>query len=218
MIFQRVLKGVPADVLQEGSEPSDRVVQMMLDGLGISSNWWLNAPNRRISPPEIAEKLTEEALHEHLVNYSSVQRKTPYISTTAGTVERDATAASNLYFPPTYTALRFATRDFTQDGYVFYAYLFLLGRKSVEMEEFAEEVRDVNTYTRYYAWHPEGEIVAKVHIPARRIEKAEKYSHVGLKGKLDEGEVPEPEKVLVSPDVYCDPWRYANVRGFPEET
>jgi hypothetical protein len=215
MIFQRVLKGIPARGAEGTSGLSDRVVQTMLDGYGITSNWWLNAPDRSISPPQIAEKLTEDALVAHLVDYSSVQNETPFISTTAGTVERDARAARNLYFPPMYTALRFATRDFTQDGYVFYAYLFLLGRKSVELEEFAEEVRDVNTYTGYYTWHPEGEIVAKVHIPARRIEKAEKYSHVRLEKKLDEGAVPDPEKVIASADVYCDPWRYANIRGFP---
>jgi hypothetical protein len=216
VIFQRVLKGIP--VAREDSEDglSEADVKHILNGAGLYSNWWLNAPNARISPPQIAEKLTEDALIKHLVDYDTVEEKTPFISTTAGTVERDVAETRNVYFPPLYTALRFATRDFSQDGYVLYAYLFLLGRKSIELAEFAEEVRDVNTYTNYYAWHPEGEIVAKVHIPATRIEKAERYSYAGLKDQLDRSEVPVPELTLESPGIYRDPWKYANVRGFPE--
>jgi hypothetical protein len=214
MIFQRVLKGIP--VKDEGASGlTDSAIQRILDGAGLVSNWWLNAPNGTISPQEITEKLTEKALLDHLVNYEAVRDSTPFISTTAGTFERDAAAEENPYFPPTYTALRFATRDFSQDGYLFYAYLFLLGRKSVELEEFAEEVRDVNTYTGYYTWHPEGEIVAKVHIPARRIEKVERYRLAGLKESLDRDELPKPARTFSAPSVFRDPWQYANVRGFP---
>jgi len=213
MIFQRVLKGVPAKT-HEGTGLSDSEVEGMLDGRGLISNWWRKVGI--ITHPQIIEKLSEEALLDHLVNYESVRDETPFISTTAGTVERDVSVAENVYFPPLYTALRFATNHFKRDGYVFYAYLFVLGRKSIEMEEFAEEVRDVNTYTSYYAWHPEGEVVAKIHIPARRIEKVEKYSHLGLEERLDHGEVPRPQQTFSRPDVYRDPWNYANVRGFPE--
>lgn len=216
MIFQRVLKGIPAAEPGGSAGMTKAEVQRTLEGEGIYSNWWLNAPRRAISPPEKAEKLTEAALEDHLVNYEKVRDTTPFISTTAGTVEHDAEGERNPHFPPTYTALRFATRNFTQDGYVFHAYVFLLGRKSIELEEFAEEVRDVNLYTGYYRWHPEGEIVAKIHIPARRIEKAERYGCTGLAERLDQGEVPAPEQIFVGNDVYRDPWQYANVRGFPE--
>jgi hypothetical protein len=216
MIFQQILKGIPARGEGQGRGLSDEGVQEILNGGGIYSNWWLNAPGGTISPPEIAAKLTEKALVDHLVDYPSVEEVTPFISTTAGTVERDPANARNVFFPPMYTALRFATQDFRQDGYVFYAYLFLLGRKSIELEEFGEEIRDLNLYSGYYPWHPEGEIVAKVHIPARRIEKAEKYDHVELEERLDRGEVPAPRQVFTGAGVYREPWEYANVRGFPE--
>jgi hypothetical protein len=215
MIFQRVLKGLPVKTATEPGLTEDEA-RTIVNGAGLSSSWWRNAPDRTIYPLEIPGKLTEDALQDHLVNYERVRRTTPFISTTAGTVERDAARARNVFFPPMYTALRFATRNFTEDGYVLYAYLYLLGRKSLELEEFAEEVRDVNTYTAFYAWHPEGEIVAKVHIPARRIEKIDRYSNTGLEASLDRGVLPEPVETFKGADMYRDPLRYANVRGFPE--
>jgi hypothetical protein len=211
--FQRVLKGVPAETDDEPGLTDDSA-RAIVAGNGLVSNWWMNAPQGRISPAEIPPKLTEQALEAHLTDYDRVRLETPFISTTAGTVERDAARARNIFFPPLYTALRFATRNFAQDGYLIYAYVYLLGRKSLELEEFAEEVRDVNTYTSYYAWHPEGEIVAKVHIPARRIEKIERYAHRGLEAALDRGSLPAPDETFRDP-LYRDPLEYANVRGFP---
>lgn len=212
MFFQKVLKGIPS---RTGTEPglTDADAQNVVDDAGLYSNWWLNA--KRITPQQVQDKLTEDALYDHLVDYSRVRDETPFISTTAGTVEVDAARARNVFFPPLYTSLRFATRHFTQDGYLLHAYVYTLGKKSIDLEEFAEEVRDVNTYTAFYAWHPEGEIVAKVHIPARRIEKIEHYSHRGLETQLDHGKVPTPDRVISNPHVYRDPLQYANVRGFP---
>ncbi|HEY6781115.1 MAG TPA: hypothetical protein VI111_09180 [Thermoleophilaceae bacterium] len=214
MFFQRVLKGIPAETATEPGFTDTRA-QGAVEGRGVPCNWWLNPPDRCISPPEIQQKLTESALHDHLVNYDRVRTTTPFISTTAGTVERDAANARNVFFPPMYTALRFATRNFTQDGYVVHAYVYTLGKKSIELEEFAEEVRDVNTYTQYYKWHPEGEIVAKILIPARRIEKIERYDVAGLETELDREVVPQATRVFEDPSVYRDPLRYANIRGFP---
>ena len=96
------------------------------------------------------------------------------------------------------------------------AYLYTLGRKSVELEEFAEEVRDVNTYTAVYAWHPEGKIVGKIIIPARRIEKIELYRLGGVEEELERDALPAPACVFKNAAVYRDPLQYANVRGFPE--
>lgn len=215
MIFQRVLKGIrSATHGRDGLTEAD--AEQVVAGRGVICNWWRNQPQGTISPMETQMKLSEGALYDHLVRYDSVQDQTPFISTTAGTVEREAARARNLFFPPMYTALRFATDNFSKDGYVVHAYVYTLGQKSVELEEFAEEVRDVNTYTAFYAWHPEGEIVAKIIIPARRIEKIELYRVAGLEQRLDAGQLPKPTKVFASPGVYRDPLQYANVRGFPD--
>jgi hypothetical protein len=215
MIFQRVLKGIHSE--SEGERGlTDKLAKEIVSGRGLVSNWWRNAPGGTISPEQYPGKLTEETLYAHLVDYDRVRKDTPFISMTAGTVEIDTARERNVFFPPLYTALRFATRNFTQDGYVLYAYVYVLGRKSIELEEFAEEVRDVNTYTSFYAWHPEGEVVAKVHIPARRIERIERYSHLGLEDDLDQGTVPAPTATFENRAMYRDPLRYANVRGFPQ--
>jgi len=188
----------------------------MLSGDGLVCNWWRNQPRGVISPREIQAKLSETTLRDHLVAYDRVAAGTPYISTTAGVVERDAARARNVYFPPLYTALRFATENFQRDGYVFYAYVFGLGKKAVDLEEFAEELRDLQTYTRYYAHHPEGEFVEKIQIPAARIEKVERYDLASVLGALKQLLPPSPNQTFRNADVYRDPKQYANLRGFPE--
>jgi hypothetical protein len=60
--------------------------------------------------------------------------------------------------------------------------------------------------------------VAKVHIPAQRIEKIERYLHQGLEDALDNGRIPAPDEVFEAPSVYRDPLDYANLRGFPDLT
>jgi hypothetical protein len=215
MFFQRVLKGIPAAT---GNDPglTEDMVRRIVAGEGIICNWWHNKPDGAITLPEIQAKLTETALYDHLVNYDTVKSETPFISTTAGTVASEVELERYTLFPAIYTAVRFATRNFSQDGYVVHAYVYTLGKRAIELEEFAEEVRDVNTYTSYYAWHPEGEIVAKIHIPARRIEKIEQYRHTGLAEQLDQGIIPTPAPgdVFADPSVYRDPLQYANVRGY----
>ena len=119
-----------------------------------------------------------------------------------------------MYYPPLYTALRFATDNFTVDGYVIYAYVFTLGRKAIELQAFAEEVRDLNTYTDFYLFHDEGEVVAKIEVPATQIERVEKYTIEGIKS-LRDGRLPTPDEVFPN-DVYRDPKQYANIRGLLE--
>jgi hypothetical protein len=156
VFFQRVLKGVHAVTPGRPGGLTNSDVEQMLAGDGLVCNWWRNKPGGTISPREIQDKLSETTLRDHLVAYERVKDDTPYISTTAGVVERDAARTRNVYFPPLYTALRFATENFTRSGYVFHAYVLTLGKKAVNLEEFAEELRDLQTYTQYYAYHPEG--------------------------------------------------------------
>jgi hypothetical protein len=215
MIFQRVLKGLPAAAPPLRGLTDDRA-RVMVDGLGLLSSWWMNAPDGNVSPLDVGAKLTEQALDDHLSDYDAVADTTAFISTTAGTVEVNAARKSYDQFLPEHTALRFATRNFSQTGYLLHAYVFVLGRKSVALQEFAEELRDVNLYSSRYEWHHEGEVVAKVHLPAQRIEKIERYSHTGLEAALDAHSVPTPDAVFAAPAVYRDPLDYINLRGFPD--
>jgi hypothetical protein len=216
VFFQRVLKGVHAATPAQPDGLTDSEIETILAGGGLLCNWWRNKPDGAITPREIQDKLSDTTLRDHLVDYERVADETPYLSTTAGVVERDTARARNVYFPPLYTALRFATANFSRDGYVFHAYVFALGKKAVELQEFAEELRDLQTYTRYYAYHPEGEFVEKIELPATRIEKVERYNLATILSALAHLRSPSPDQTFRNEDVYRDPKQYANIRGFPE--
>jgi hypothetical protein len=199
LYFQKVLKGV-------GGIDDDEARYIMREA-GITSNWWRNVG--KVTPAEVQAKLTVRNLRWHLDRYEDVDsatgapffENTPFISTTAGTVERDVRARGNVSFPPLFTAIRFATDDFTRGGYVFLAYVYTLAKQALPLVDFAEEVRDVHVYTGFLPFHFEGEVLVKMHIPSVRIERVDKY---GADGKVVRRE---------SNPAYEPPERYANVRG-----
>jgi hypothetical protein len=210
MFFQKVLKGIQG----LSRAQADEVFQV-----GIICNWWRNV--NLISPAQIVQKLTLDNLDWHLNHYDDpyplpgdapFSENTPFISTTAGVVERDTFAAHNLVFDPFITALQFATRDFTSVGHIFYGYVFTLGRQSIELAEFAEEVRDLNIYKNYMPFHHEGEIAVKIEIRAPRIEKWEEYDGPTAQSELDVGNLPAP--ILVRDNaIYAPPEKFCNIRG-----
>jgi hypothetical protein len=209
MIFQKVLKGIGGI--------SDSVASQMLTSAGIVCGWW----NRvgRISPAEVKEKLTEDNLFWHLERYDDVHpttgrpfnQDTPYISTTAGSVQRDQLLARNVFYPPLLTAILFATSWFQRPGYVFYGYVYVLGKKSVPLQEFAEEVRELNIYTSWLRFHEEGEIVAKIILPSTRLSRVERYEPSQSLRDLRRGVKPAPAWTLENP-TFCAPEGFSNVR------
>jgi hypothetical protein len=178
----------------------------MLREAGIACNWWRNVGE--VSPGEVQAKLTPRNLLWHLNHYVDLDpatgaafcENTPFISTTAGTVERDVLATRNVSFPPLLTAVRFATADYTRAGYVFYSYVYTLGKRALPLVDFAEEVRDVHVYAEFLPFHAEGEVVVKKHIPSVRIERVQKYDADGALLWTEANAAYEP------------PERYANVR------
>lgn len=211
MFFQLVLKGI--------SSLDDAEALERLRTTGIPCRWWARV--HRISPAEIKDKLSDRNLDWHLNRYDQPDptqnndpfyEHTPFISTTAGVVERDALMRRNWLYPPLLTALQFATRDFTQVGYVFYAYVYTLGKKGIELRAFSEEVRDLLMYTGWLPYHPEGEVVAKIEIPSVNLEKYEKYDGRTAWADLASGRLPRPIDTQLNPS-YEPPERFANVRG-----
>jgi hypothetical protein len=210
MFFQKVLKGIAGQSRQE----ADAVFVG-----GILCNWWRRV--HQIRPDQIVEKLSERNLDWHLNHYEDPDplmghslffENTPFISVTAGTVERDAFFLRNIVFDPFITALRFATRDFSTTGHIFYGYVFTLGRQSIELCEFAEEVRELNIYKTFLPFHPEGEITAKIGIRGPQIEKWEEYDGPTALEALQGANPPQPVLIRVNP-IYARPERYCNIRG-----
>jgi hypothetical protein len=210
MFIQHVLKGVTGI--------DEATADAILRNAGLQCNWWRRVGS--IPADQIITKLNEDALDWHLSRYeetdpatgSPFADNTPFISTSAGTVERDAFQQRNLIYPPFLTALRFATAGFTQPGYIFYGYVFVLGKKAVELMEFAEETRDLHLYTAYQPYHPEGELVAKIWIPPTRLEKYEQYDGPQALRELRRRKRPAPARVSAPNAIYQAPERFHNIR------
>ena len=202
MLFQRVLKGITGLTQRQAAK--------IACSTGIKCSWLRNHGPRSIA--KIEARLTDAELYQHLVLYDDPDPAfanerygdhTPFISTTAGTVEVTSTRTSAIYtpFPAVASALAFATKNFTQPGYIFYAYLVILGRGSLPLVEFAEEIRDSHIYRKQYQFHHEGEITAKILIPPSRIQRAERYDPPSV----------TPSDVVLNPR-YQPPELYTNIR------
>jgi hypothetical protein len=138
---------------------------------------------------------------------------TPFISTTAGTVERFISTSTNVITPAWIEALDFATSSFTVDGYIFYCYLWLVGRQTVKHAALSEELRELNVYTGFSPFQPEGEITAKIIIPPAQIERAEFWSASDAFDAVQNEVLPasDPARTMVSRH-FVDPAYYNNVR------
>ncbi len=216
MNYQKVVKGIAELPKSEARE--------IVHSKGIISNWW--RLKGMIAEEEISTVLTDENLVHHLDNYDmpvspapadpALQSKTygeisAFISTSAGAVQRDAMNQRNVLYSPFLTALEFATDSYSCDGFVFYAYLLTIGKPAVEMRQFSEEVRELHVYTGFRKYHHEGEIAAKINIPAIQIEKAEMYKGKRAHKDLTKNRRPSPEYILTNPN-YVSPDRLSNVR------
>jgi hypothetical protein len=215
MFFQKVLKGINGISYEEAEN--------IVCHKGITCNWWRQ--KHEINNHEVMEELVLENLIHHLEDYDvplprghrwSRLGKTygdvsAFISTTAGTIYRDDDQGTNIRFDPFITALNFATKNFTADGYLFYAYVTTLGKQSVPLQAFAEEVRELNIYTGYLTYLHEGEITAKISIPSVTIEKAEFYTAKDIMDAAALNLKPKPAHIILNPG-YAAPDRFNNIR------
>jgi hypothetical protein len=212
MFFQHVLKGI-AGLSREQAED-------ILTVTGLQCNW---ARSEGLAGPgDVADRLNLDELTWHLTRYDEIDTRTgvpfgtksPFISTTAGTAEQSSVRQEQraYVFSAFDTASWFATEDYTTAGWIFFGYVFTIGRPSVEHAEFAEEIRDLHTYPGGYVYHHEGELVAKIVIPPVRLERCELYTGPALSRALQGAANVKPDDVIRNKR-YADPMRYVNVRG-----
>jgi hypothetical protein len=149
---------------------------------GIHCNWWRDVG--RITAPGIRDKLTDENLNLHVNHFTIIdpntkrqfRELTPFISLTAGTVERDAAAKTNIVRRARATALWFGSKFGESDyAYLYTCWVVIAPRSAVTIESVSEEVRDLNTYRRFSQFQPEGEIIAKISVPDNQIKECEKW-------------------------------------------
>ena len=212
MMIQQVIKGIGGISRAEAED--------ILYHTGIQSTWWREVG--RLPIVEVPQRLTGRNLFWHQNRYEDpdlnennqpFHLRTPFISTTAGTVERDTFYRTNVLNPAWLEALRFGTDFGKRDAYLFYCYLFILGRKAVGHASFSEELRELNVYTGYSPFQPEGEITAKIYIPPAQIERAEFWTLDQIKKDRANNKVPQPVEVLPPNQRFIPPDDYNNVRG-----
>jgi len=182
------------------------------DRMGIVSNWWRTAG--KINPAQVRAKLSPHNVNMHVNHFTQIDpvtgkpfcEGTPFISLSAGGVERDVFARTNHVHTARRTALWFATQFGKKDyGYLYTCWVLLAPRMAAEVEALAEEVRDLNTYRRYSAYQTEGEVLAKIAVPDNQIQKCERWQLNASRTAY--------ECVWDHPNMrFTDPHRLTNVR------
>lgn len=149
----------------------DRAFQMVASGQGLISNWWRNRGT--IYSHESVAVVNEHNLDRHLHDYANFGHESPFISLTSGCVERNALLQQNIAHSAIDTALLFATDSWAHPGALFYCWIPVGLNAAVRVLGVAEAVRELHTYRRWSPYQLEGEITAKVQVPANQISRVE---------------------------------------------
>ena len=210
MIIQEVLKGI--------SDIDEHDVEVIFSS-GIVCNWWRKVG---ILPSnEVPLRLTARNLHWHQNRYDDpdpmegneeFRKHTPFISTTAGSIERDAFNEINILYPAWWEALKFATNFWKTDGWIFYCSAWILGRKAIGHQAFSEELRELHVYSDFSLFQLEGEITAKIQIPTAQIQRAEEWRLSDVQAALENGDIPSAFQTKLN-SRFIDPSTYSNVRA-----
>ncbi|MCT9076931.1 hypothetical protein [Streptomyces fulvoviolaceus] len=168
---------------QRDGLPADDDARWLIDSrTGLTCRWWQK--RNPLPAQEIASKLTVQNLNLHVNHFESTDpatglpfyEETPFISLSCGTVERDTVAMTNFVHTARHTALWFGTQfGKVPVAYLYVCWVVLAPRSAVAVEGVAEEVRDLNTYRRYSPYQTEGEVAAKIAVPANQISQCEKW-------------------------------------------
>ena len=177
MYIQKFVKGIAGGASGIGWKEAKA---MLLSGGGIYSNWWRGKST--ITTAEVQQILTMQNLDRHLHDYDNFGHETPFISLASGCVSRNVLLKRNEIYSAVDTAIDFATDAFRHEGFLFYGWIVVGLNPAVEISTVAESVRDLNVYHGWSPFQLEGEITAKVHIPANQIERVELWGPASASG------------------------------------
>lgn len=175
MLVQWCLKGI-AERTAGSALFSDREAHAVVDQDGLRCSWLRQQRTTASDFPAIAHPvLSQAALDAHVNGFGASAAMTPYLSLSAGCVEIDPTSGGTRVFSALQTALEFATLSGQSSGYVFRMWVLVSPKPAPELPGFAEEVRELNLFQQFCVFHCEGEIAAKLFVPAMQIEMVQKY-------------------------------------------
>ncbi|MDM0059012.1 hypothetical protein [Variovorax fucosicus] len=183
MFVQWCVKGIRADSAGKTGLTDAQALYILSSGEGICCNLWRNSPGAT-RPLNIETELTAFNLDQHIHNYGSFGARTPFISLSAGSVERNAALSVNRIYEAREVALRFATNWGSHDGFLFFCWVIVGLKPAAAIQMVSEEVRDLNSFTRYSDFQLEGEVTAKINVPSNQIHRFEKWCPGG-DGKFD---------------------------------
>lgn len=173
MYVQKCIKGISGETRPGAADGITWLVaeDMIRRGTGILSNWWRNKGT--IKPNEVQAILTSYNFDQHLHHYAAYGANSPFISLAAGFVQRDPRARVNDVYSAKDTALKFATKYWRRPGALFYCWTIVGTADAVEVSSVSEAVRDTLIYRRWSQFQHQGEITAKVGIPANQVSRVE---------------------------------------------
>jgi hypothetical protein len=164
------------------------VEQILAGGVGIPCRYWPwgGSLNYNVA----TARLTEHHLDLHVNHYEEIDPDTgqpvklisPFISLSAGCVERRKLLHTNKIHPARRTALDFATANGTRPGWLFTCWVLVGVNRAAGIASVAEEVRELHHARSYSKYYTEGEVAAKINVPSRQILCAELYDPVGRGG------------------------------------
>lgn len=204
VIVQWCLKGMHLD--------SDALARALIDNRGgLTCNWWRDVG--AIGVTAVRDKLTRANLDRHVNHFYApdpvtgrpFNEVTPFISLTAGTVERDKVMRTNTTHTAREAALAFGSGfGLHPKAYLYRCWVLVAPRQAVCIEGVAEEVRDLATYRSYSDFQLEGEIVAKVGVPENQVECCERWDMDPTQGWVLAWTHPNP--------TFTQPTELSNVR------
>ena len=209
MFVQWCIKGIAG---RESFDPphtglDDDAARDLIDSAeGILCNWWRNASG--IARTDVAGKLTPGNLTRHIHDYANFGAETPFISLTAGCVSREIALRLNRVHEAQDIALRFATDFGHRTGYLYYCWVIVGLNPAVEIESVAEEVRELHTYLSWSDYQLEGEVTAKIVVPATQIERCERWDS-DRAGRVERSCTWRHDN-----PAFCDPASVVNLRRF----
>jgi hypothetical protein len=191
MHIQWCLKGI-----KESKDFGDAEARALLS-TGLKSNWLRNNSTIAFDPgmTDAQDALGPTALFNHVHNYGTFSAYTPYISLSAG-IRRSDGGHGLQEFRAWETALDFATDSPTGTGYVYRVWTIVSPKPSPRLMGISDELRDLNQFWDYAYYNYEGEIAAKLLVPARQIHWVAKVAFPATQVWVDTNtELVEPDTI-----------------------
>jgi hypothetical protein len=176
------------------ARPSPGWLHGLFSSAGLICGWWWNTPHGFLPVDGIAERLDalQLDLHQNWFDQPDprfgpalVRESTPFVSLSAGVVSREIRYRANVVHRAQFIASDFATDYGQTRGVLIYCWVVTSTVPAVSIEAVAEELRDLNSARPYSAFQLEGEVAAKIRVPARQLYAYQWVERHGLGYRVD---------------------------------